>query len=147
MSDFENGDVCIYDGIDYVFVSLMPEPHSSTAVLLDTDSGELALMETSSLFKPMSREVYELMKTKEAEDKGSKYRHKICDRHKPDVVIEVDVYDVLDAFGITNQAWGHGLKKFLCAGKRGHKDVEKDIKEGCHSMLEGLVLEVNKNDY
>jgi hypothetical protein len=41
----------------------------------------------------------------------------------------IDVYRVLDLFGVSDQAIGHAIKKLLVAGGRGHKDIEKDIKE------------------
>lgn len=42
---------------------------------------------------------------------------------------EVDVYRVLELFGVTDQAVGHAVKKLLCSGGRGVKDVAQDIKE------------------
>lgn len=41
----------------------------------------------------------------------------------------VDVYDVLDAFGVTCHATAHAIKKLLMAGKRGHKDAKTDLAE------------------
>ena len=42
---------------------------------------------------------------------------------------EVDVYRVLELFNVTDQAIGHAVKKLLCSGGRGVKDVAQDIKE------------------
>lgn len=39
----------------------------------------------------------------------------------------IDVYRVLDLFGVTDQAIGHAAKKLLCAGQRGHKDLATDV--------------------
>ena len=41
----------------------------------------------------------------------------------------VDVYDVLRAFEVTDQALGHLIKKALAVGKRGHKTAEQDYKD------------------
>jgi hypothetical protein len=49
-----------------------------------------------------------------------------------DVVI--DVYDVLDAFDVTNPAAAHAVKKLLCPGTRGAKDWETDLQEAIDSL-------------
>ena len=41
----------------------------------------------------------------------------------------VDVYDVLNAWKVTNPALQHLLKKALQPGERGHKDLETDLKD------------------
>lgn len=51
-----------------------------------------------------------------------------------DAELIVDVYDVLAAFNITNQALGHGLKKALCPGQRGVKPAKQDIDEAIQSL-------------
>jgi len=43
--------------------------------------------------------------------------------------VYVDVYDVLQAFGVTNPALQHLIKKALAPGKRGHKDLETDMND------------------
>lgn len=43
--------------------------------------------------------------------------------------VVVDVYRVLDAFGVTDPALQHLAKKALCAGLRGHKDREQDLRD------------------
>lgn len=47
---------------------------------------------------------------------------------------EVDVYRVLELFGVTDQAIGHAAKKLLVAGLRGVKNKEKDIKEAIDTL-------------
>ena len=49
-----------------------------------------------------------------------------------DVVI--DVYDVLDAFDVSNPATAHAIKKLLCTGSRGAKDWETDLQEAIDSL-------------
>ena len=46
----------------------------------------------------------------------------------------VDVYRVLDLFGVTDQALGHAIKKLLVAGNRGVKDMDKDIQEAIDTL-------------
>jgi len=41
----------------------------------------------------------------------------------------VDVYDVLKAFNVTCPALQHLIKKALCAGLRGHKNLETDLND------------------
>lgn len=47
----------------------------------------------------------------------------------------IDVYRVLSLFEVTDQALGHAIKKLLCAGKRGAKDVEKDVQEAIDTLV------------
>ena len=54
---------------------------------------------------------------------------------------EVDVYDVLDAFEVTNPALQHLIKKALMPGERGHKDIEKDMREIISSAKRAAELE------
>jgi hypothetical protein len=49
-----------------------------------------------------------------------------------DVII--DVYDVLDAFDVSNPATAHAIKKLLCTGSRGAKDWETDLQEAIDSI-------------
>lgn len=41
--------------------------------------------------------------------------------------VEVDVYDILKAYEVTDPALQHLIKKALCAGLRGHKDRDQDL--------------------
>jgi hypothetical protein len=71
-------------------------------------------------------------------DRGEKYRKPFpgdC-RH--------DVYDVLDAFGVTCPATQHALKKLLCAGQRGHKDRLQDLQEAGTALARAVELETAK---
>lgn len=53
----------------------------------------------------------------------------------------IDVYDVLKAFGVTNPADQHAIKKMLMPGKRGTKDAIKDRKEAIESIKRAIELE------
>jgi hypothetical protein len=52
--------------------------------------------------------------------------------------IHVDVYDVLRAFNVKDQAVGHAVKKLLCMGQRGHKNPEQDLTEAIQSLERAL---------
>lgn len=54
--------------------------------------------------------------------------------------VTVDVYDVLDAFGVTCQARGHAIKKLLMAGQRGHKDEAQDLREAVQAIERSIEL-------
>ena len=46
----------------------------------------------------------------------------------------VDVYRVLDLFGVTDPCIQHAAKKLLVAGGRGHKDIDKDIQDAIDTL-------------
>ena len=58
---------------------------------------------------------------------------------KPGVM--VDVYDVLVAFGVTNPAIAHALKKLLCPGQRGQKSRRQDLLEAGVALQRAIELE------
>ncbi|MGE5452446.1 MAG: hypothetical protein ACM3VZ_11470 [Acidobacteriota bacterium] len=47
----------------------------------------------------------------------------------------IDVYRVLDLFDVRHPALQHAAKKLLCAGGRGHKNIDKDIQEAIDSLV------------
>ena len=51
-----------------------------------------------------------------------------------DMPAKADVYDVLEAFEVTSHRIGHAIKKLLCAGQRGHKDLLQDLQEAIQSI-------------
>lgn len=70
--------------------------------------------------------------TEPAKDPGAHYRYEYQG-------IKLDPYRIADIYGITNHAQFSALKKILCAGERGHKDVWQDvadIKNACDRWLE-----------
>jgi hypothetical protein len=76
-------------------------------------------------------------------DRGSKYHRTITqtlpgDTHGLSIV--VDVYDVVQAFGVTCPALQHAIKKLLCAGLRGNKSAEQDIEEAANSCRRAIEL-------
>lgn len=70
----------------------------------------------------------------------SKYHREI----KPGV--HVDVYAVLVAFGVTNPADAHAIKKLLMPGQRGHKDAIQDREEAIASIRRAIEIEKEAAD-
>jgi hypothetical protein len=58
----------------------------------------------------------------------------------------VDVYDVIDAWGLANPAYQHLIKKALKAGNRGHKDLMTDAQDIIDSAIRGKQLIENGGD-
>lgn len=52
----------------------------------------------------------------------------------------VDVYDVLQAWGVSNPALQHLIKKALQCGQRGHKDNEQDLQDIIDSAIRAKEL-------
>lgn len=50
-------------------------------------------------------------------------------------LLEIDVYRVLKLFDVTDPCIQHAVKKLLCAGGRGVKNVDKDVHEAIDSLL------------
>lgn len=46
----------------------------------------------------------------------------------------VDVYRTLSSFNVTDPACQHAIKKLLCMGLRGHKDVITDLDDAIDSL-------------
>ena len=65
---------------------------------------------------------------------SNKYQREI----KPGVF--VDVYDVLQAFAVTNPALQHLIKKALAVGQRGHKDAAEDLQDIVDSAVRAKEL-------
>lgn len=58
--------------------------------------------------------------------------------------VKLDVYDVLDAWNVTNPALQHLIKKALQAGNRGHKDLMTDLQDIIDSAIRAKQLEEDK---
>ncbi len=52
----------------------------------------------------------------------------------------IDVYRVLELFGVTDPCLQHAIKKLLCAGVRGVKDQSKDIQEAIDALNRSLEM-------
>jgi len=55
--------------------------------------------------------------------------------------VDVDIYDILVAFNVTNPATAHAIKKLLLPGERGHKDLVTDLEEAKASIERAIELE------
>lgn len=54
--------------------------------------------------------------------------------------VEIDVYDILLAYAVTNPADQHAIKKMLMPGKRGVKNANQDRKEAIQSLERAIEL-------
>lgn len=63
----------------------------------------------------------------------SKYHRKIKG-------VEIDVYDILTAWNVTNPALQHLIKKALQPGARGHKDLDTDMQDIIDSAIRAKEL-------
>ena len=52
----------------------------------------------------------------------------------------IDVYRVLNLLEVTDPCIQHAVKKLLCAGKRGGKSKEQDIREAVDSLNRALQM-------
>ncbi|WP_223866486.1 hypothetical protein [Candidatus Enterovibrio escicola] len=71
----------------------------------------------------------------------NKYAKVISDKNGN--VADVDVYDVLKAFNVICPATQHAVKKLLCSGTRGHKDIATDLREARDSIVRAIELSGN----
>ena len=55
-------------------------------------------------------------------------------------VTTVDVYRVINAFGVSDPATQHAIKKLLCLGLRGHKDYLTDLNDSIESLQKAKEL-------
>lgn len=79
-----------------------------------------------------------------SDESKNKYLRSITWSVKQDETgIWIDVYDVLKAFNVSDQAVGHALKKLLAPGQRGHKGKLKDLREARDSITRAIDMEVN----
>jgi hypothetical protein len=65
----------------------------------------------------------------------------LSDIYRDKAFVIIDVYDVLQAFNVTNPATAHAIKKLLVAGGRGYKDVQQDLDEAIQSIQRAKELE------
>lgn len=60
--------------------------------------------------------------------------------HKEVKGVEIDVYDVLVVFGVSDPAVAHAIKKLLAGGRRGYKDYQQDLEEAKVSIDRAIEL-------
>lgn len=66
-----------------------------------------------------------------------KHRHYFKDVSN---IAEIDVYAVLKLFEVTDPCLQHIVKKALCAGKRGHKDMMEDLQNIADTAIRAVEL-------
>ena len=66
-----------------------------------------------------------------------KHRHYFKDVSN---IAEIDVYTVLKLFDVTDPCLQHIVKKALCAGKRGHKDMIEDLQNIVDTAIRAVEL-------
>lgn len=59
----------------------------------------------------------------------------------------VDVYRVLELFQVHDPAIQHAVKKLLVAGGRGHKNLEKDVREAIASLNRWIEMREEENNF
>jgi hypothetical protein len=59
--------------------------------------------------------------------------------------IPIDVYCVLQAYDVTDQAVGHAIKKLLCAGARNKGDRLADLKGALAAVSRAIEMETQSN--
>lgn len=74
-----------------------------------------------------------------------KYRRVIRDLDSGHQAV-VDVYGVLEAFGVTCPAIQHAVKKLLVAGRRGKGSAEQDIREAAVALERAIQLECQREE-
>jgi len=58
---------------------------------------------------------------------------------------QVDIYDILVAYGVTCPATAHAIKKLLMPGQRGHKDIREDLEEALSSIDRAIDLHIEQS--
>ena len=66
-----------------------------------------------------------------------KHRHYFKDVSN---IAEIDIYTVLKLFEVTDPCLQHIVKKALCAGKRGHKDMMEDLQNIVDTAIRAVEL-------
>lgn len=74
------------------------------------------------------------------EHTGDKYVRVIFPRYAGQSPIQVDVYNVLDAYAVPAGPLHHAAKKILCAGIRGHKGAEQDLVEARDAITRAIEM-------
>lgn len=52
----------------------------------------------------------------------------------------IDIYEILNLYGVTRHPIGHAVKKLLLAGCRGRKDYETDLSEAIDAIRRELEI-------
>lgn len=92
-----------------------------------------ARQEVREIVSDLAKEInLELSKRSSMTTNYEKYPHYF--KPIPKTATHLDVYAVLQLFGVTDQAIGHAIKKLLVPGVRGTKSKAQDIKEAIDTL-------------
>lgn len=78
-----------------------------------------------------------------SEHEGKKYLRSIIAADS-DMKINVDVYEVLEAFAVVCPARAHAIKKLLCCGMRGKGDDLADLTGALAAVSRAIELEAKR---
>lgn len=79
---------------------------------------------------------------KPIESSGAKYLREIVPVNESGLI---DVYSVIEAFGVTCPARAHAIKKLLCAGIRGKNNALSDLSESIDAIRRAIEMEISRN--
>lgn len=99
-------------------------------------------LELSKAIKEVAKLENKCHTTKSNESETQKNSVSITSKYHRQVPSKlIDVYDVLNAWQVTNPAIQHAIKKLLQPGKRGSKDKLTDLREAEKSIIRAIELE------
>ena len=76
---------------------------------------------------------------------NNKYEREVVDLNGN--IAKIDVYVVLEAFGVNCSARQHAVKKLLCSGVRGKADVLQDLAEAGLSNIRAIQLQRGRETF
>ncbi len=53
---------------------------------------------------------------------------------------QIDIYRIIDLYQVNHPCLQHALKKIICAGERGSKSFETDVREAVKSLDRALQM-------
>jgi hypothetical protein len=129
-------------------VKVLFRDETSGTVIESTDSRypinffsqEWTSAENGTIWEKLDIDMESIISSGEKEkntDVGTKYKKTVQST-------EIDVYDVLVAYDVTNPAIQHAIKKLLMPGLRGHKNVLSDLREAQNSIKRAIEIEKQK---
>lgn len=98
---------------------------------------EITLQELRDMVVLKCESLNDKIATAEVARQNEKHSH-----YKKDVshLNVIDVYRVLELYGVESHAVGHAIKKLLCCGQRGAKGRKQDIQEAIDSLNRELEM-------
>lgn len=131
-------------GLQHKIVSGLPHYYSTGLCLWCVSTFDFTTLKKSCDYQinPNVPEIGASSERVEQRTDGDKYNRTIYG--KDGTKTTVDIYRVLDAFPTGSASCDHAIKKMLCPGKRGHKDLMTDIDNAIESLQEYRKLLIQK---